>query len=269
MADIAASASLDNTTVNCELTLSFTNRTASSVTVNYTAVTYLNSSGYTGSGYEVYSATIGISGTGITAKSHSFVIKEKSEGWSGSARHTVSGSFTLYLNSSGAVYPNITYRVVSSADSYNSVYGSCTLTCPAYAAPIPSNPATITLSQGSIYYSQSLTVSWSAVSNASGYKLYVSINGGAWGLLATVAGTSYTYQPNIDFGSNIRFMVCAYNASGASSGKISGYLEGIGGLWLNVSGVYKPCNVYIKIAGSYRRIKCAYINKNGSWCIAK
>lgn len=269
MADIVASGSLDNTTVNCELSLLFSERRASSVKVSYTAVTYLNSSGYTGAGYEAYTAVINISGTGITAKSVSVTLKEKSEAWSGSAKHTVSGSFTLYLTTTGAVYPNVTYTVKSSADSVNSVYGSCSLTCAHYSAPIPSNPANITLSQSSLYYGLGLQISWPAVSGATGYKLYGSVNDGAWSLIATLTATSYTYTPNIDFNSNIRYKVCAYNASGASSGKVSGYLEGIGGLWFKASGAYKPCNVYIKAAGVWKRIKCAYVKINGSWCVSK
>lgn len=268
MADIAASGALDGTTVNCELSLSFLNRTANSVKVSYTAVTYLNSSGYTGAGYEEYTAVIKISGTGITTKSVNITLKDKDTEWSGSAKHTLKGSFTLYLTTTGAVYPKVTYTVKSSADSANSLSDSCSLTCAAYSLPVPSNPATISLSQSFLYYGLSLTVSWASVSNATGYKLYASIDDGAWSLIATVTSTSYSYLPNIDFGSNIRFKVCAYNASGMSSGKVSSYLEGVGGLWLKVSGNYKPCNVYIKVSGSWQRVKCVYIKKNGSWCKA-
>lgn len=269
MADILASGVLDGTTLNCELSLSFSSRQESSVTVNYTAVTYLNSSGYTGAGYEAYSAVISISGTGITAKSVNLTLKEKSVAWSGSAKHTLSGSFTLYLTTAGAVYPSITYTVTSSADSYNSVKGSCQLSCTAYVAPTPSTPASVTLSESTLYYGQSLKISWAASTNATGYKLYASIDDGAWNLIGTVTGLSFTYTPNMDFGSKVRYKVCAYNASGASSGRVSSYISAVGGLWLKVGGEYKPCNVYMKVSGSWVRVKCAYIKKSGSWCVSK
>ena len=269
MADISVSNVLDGTTLNCELTLSFTNRTSNSVTVSYTAVTYLNASGHTSAGYEQYSGVISISGWGITAKDINIILKNKSEGWSGSARHTVSGSVTLYLTTTAAVYPSVSYTVRSSADSYNTVYGTCSYTCNAYVSPIPQNPATLSLSLSSVYYGQSLTLSWGSSSGAAGYKIYMSVHDGAWSLIATVSATSYSFEPTADFGSSIRFMVCAYNSSGASSGKVSGYVNAVGGMWLKRNGSYTPCNVYIRKAGSWRRVKCVYINKGGIWRVCK
>lgn len=269
MADIQAVNTLDGTTLNCELTLTFSQRTSSSVKVSYRAVTYLNSSGYTGAGYEAYKGVIRIWGNNVTEKTLEITLKEKSESWSGSEKHTKTGSFTLSLNTQGAVYPKISYTVTSTADTGNCVYGETALTCPSFKSPVPLNPALVSVSQTEVYYGMAVSITFSQVDSASGYRIYKSVNGGAFSLAGTVASSPFKYTVEEDFTQKITFKVCPYNSSGAAAGKKSPELTVGGGLWEKVAGKWKPCNPYVKVSGTWRRVKCVYIKINGSWCMAK
>ncbi len=265
MADIFASDILDGTTLNCELTLSFKNRTADSVTVSYTAVTYLNASGYSGANYEEYSGKINISGSGLSTHSEEFIIKEKSAPWSGSAKHTVKGSFTLTLKAKNALYPKVTYTVTSSADSINSVYGSCSLTLAAYSAPVPENPASVTLSAQRVYLGEEINLSWSAASGASYYEIYQSVNGNAFTLCGQTEALEFTHIATGAYEDTVCFKVCACNSEGGSSGRKSAEVVMGGGLWLKREGKYIPCTVFVKQDGQWRQVKSIYVNKNEGW----
>lgn len=269
MALMTVSKVLDGTEVHSELTLTLSGRTSSSVTVSYSIVTYLNSGGYSGAGYETYTGVIGMSGTGITTKSQSVTLKPKSEGWSGSTRHTVSGSFTLSLTSSSALTATVTYKTTSSADSTNYGYGTKTLSISAYVPPVPANPSTVTL-PSSLNYGDSLTVTFSTVSGATGYKIYYSVNSGAWTYKTSVTSGSYTDSSHgLNPGNTIKVKVTAYSSGGESSGKISSVLTVSGGLYCKVSGAWKNAVPYVKVSGSWKKVKAVYRNVSGSWKVSK
>ena len=253
---------LDGTTVNCEISLTFSQRTASSVRVDYSVDTYLNAGGHTDAGYERCDALIGISGTGITTASHSAVLKPKADGWSGNARHTVTGNFTLTLTSSSALTALVSLKTTSTADTVNYGYGTAYITVPAYTPPVPANPSYVTLS--SFGYGGALNVSFGTVSGASGYRVYYSVNGGGYTLKGTVYSGSYSDSAHgLKPGDTVKVKVSAYSSGGESSGTASAAVTVSGGMRLKVNGVWKRCIPYVKVSGVWKKVKAVYL-KNGS-----
>ena len=255
---------LDNTTVHCELTLTLSQRTANSVRVNYTFETYLNSGGRTDAGYEQYYAVLGISGANITTSSNTVVLKEKSEGWSGSTHHTVTGHFDLTLSSSAALSMEVSLTTKSTADSVNYGYGTASLSIGAYTPPVPGNPSYVTLSE--FGYGDTLSLTFGTVSGASGYRVYYSVNGGAYALKATVYSGSYTDSShNLKPGDTLSVIVSAYSSGGESSGRASSTVTVSGGMRLKVNSVWKRGVPYVKVGSTWKKAKAVYVNVGGSW----
>lgn len=217
MATINTSGKLDGTTVNSNLSITVLSRTATSVTFSYTIQTYLNSSGYTGAGYEAYTGTLVISGANITTSTTNLTLKDKSTEWSGSTVHTLSGTITVATSSYANLTASISYTVKSSADSSNSNSGSTTLAT-GTGAVTPTAPTSVTAKSNvsvstSVFYigynaDGKITIAVSGGSNVSKYRYQVSINGGAYTTLTTTTAESHTYTPSSRAaGDTLRFRV--------------------------------------------------------------
>lgn len=224
MATINTSGKLDGTTVNSNLTITVHSRTATAVTFYYSIVTYLNPTGSTDAGYEIYTGTIGISGYNISASSDTVTLKELSEGWSGSTQHTKTGYITLNTTSYADLAAVVTYTVRSSKDSSNSNTGSATISTGS-GAVIPTAPTSFSVkaygSGSSSYFyigynsDSYITLSASGGSNVSYYQYQVSVNGGSY------VACNATYYPTSN-GKDITYKFRVYSVS--STGNTSSYV---------------------------------------------
>lgn len=224
MATINTSGALDYTTVNSDLTITVHSRTATAVTFYYSIVTYLNPSGRTDAGYEIYTGTIGISGYNISTSSAAVTLKELSEGWNGSTQHTKTGYITVNTTSYANLTAVVTYTVISSKDSSNSNTGNTTMETGS-GAIIPTAPTSFSAKaydSGSISYfyigynaDSYIALSASGGSNVESYSYQVSVNGGSY------ANCSANYYPTSKAkGTTYQFRVCAVS----STGNISSYV---------------------------------------------
>lgn len=225
MAIIKTSGALDYTTVNSDLTITVHSRTATAVTFYYSIVTYLNPSGRTDAGYEIYTGTIGISGYNISTSSAAVTLKELSEGWSGSTQHTKTGYITLNTTSYADLAAVVTYTVRSSKDSSNSNTGSTTISTGS-GAVIPTAPTSFSVkaygSGSSSYFyigynsDSYITLSASGGSNVSYYQYQVSVNGGSY------VACNATYYPTSK-GKDTTYKFRVYSVS--STGNTSSYVD--------------------------------------------
>ena len=134
-------------------------------------------------------------------------------------------SYTLELYRNGALYK--TYKNVKV------ISGKVALPAGTYQAKIYSNNAFTSIEGNTAYFTvsdkgtlgktakvtasqtlSSLTLSWTAVPGASGYRIFYQ-SGGKWKTGATVTGTSHTFK-NLSAGAMYTFAVRAYSLSGTA-----------------------------------------------------
>ena len=107
------------------------------------------------------------------------------------------------------------YRVAATNSAGNSSWSSTTSAATQAPAPtIPSAPTGVTATAAS---SSSITVSWSAVTGATSYRVEVrTTSTGTWSTLQTVFGTSYTHT-GLSANTQRWYRVFAINTAGTSS----------------------------------------------------
>lgn len=218
---INTSGQIDGTTVYGELTVTASSRSASGFLLNLSHL--LTMGGYTGAGYETYTAYITISGTGISTQTITMVVKPKATGLSSGATLTTTGSPYISTTSASATTATISYYIQTSANGDKTTTGSDTLNISA-AIITPTAPSTVIAKSNvgastTAFYigynpDSAIVVSCYGGSNISKYRYQVSINGGAYSTLTDTTSSSYTYNvSDRSFGDTIVFRVYAISST--------------------------------------------------------
>jgi len=192
-------------------------------TTYYYRVTAYNSSG-TGAASTAY-ATIPLSApsnvTATAASSSSIDVNWSSvTGATGYAIYrstSASGTYSYVTNTSSTSYTNTGLSANTTyyykVSTYNST-GESTQSSYAYATTMPGTPSSVTATAAS---SSSITISWSSVTGATGYKIYRSTSySGTYDSVGTTTSTSFT-NTGLLSNTTYYYKVSAYNSSGASS----------------------------------------------------
>jgi len=132
----------------------------------------------------------------------------------GSAYTTLTPSSTSFTDATVANGSSYTYTLTANNALYSS---SATSTAALTPTAAPAAPSFTTTTPGS----NQVSLAWSAVASTSanpvtGYRLYVSLNSGAYTLLATQASTSYTDSSALN-GNSYSYRVEAYGSGGTSA----------------------------------------------------
>ena len=184
-----------------------------------------------------------ISGTTFTAKLYlvgdlSGIANSGSHFTVDGTKYTISGSYDNWGTGTPLLLKTVTITtskasiVMSGAFIYNG--SSWTATYVSGSASIgskPSAPTTVTAS-GNFAVNGKITISWSAVSGVTGYKLYYSQkkSDGSWHGVSylkdvTTTSTTYTFSQIGDDRTAVKFLVSAYNSVGESNKKESNIIE--------------------------------------------
>ncbi|MCC8128859.1 MAG: hypothetical protein LIO51_02835 [Clostridiales bacterium] len=148
---------------------------------------------------KVASSGLTVTWGGVTGASSYYVYRKVSGGsWSRVANVTSGTSWTDTSVASGTVY---TYMVRAKNSLGISWYNAAGISGAWIGTPELS--AVTTISTG-------VKVSWSAVENATGYRVYRKTAGGSWTLLKTVTNTSYTDSSLTTYNTNYYYTVRAY-----------------------------------------------------------
>ena len=173
------------------------------------------------------------------------------------------------------IMAKISHSQFLSVPSWNSF--SITLT---HEGGTPSAPTSFNISAGYGNYvglGDTINLSWSgATGNVTGYELQYSYGNSGWQAWKTQTGTSTTvsFAGRTDInqtgaGKIIKYRVRALNGSKASAWKESNQLTMMGGMDLKVSNAWKNGSTWIKVSGSWKRVKRVWIKVNGSWKYSK
>ena len=215
-------------------------------------------------------ATVTITGKGVYTGtiSKNFTIKKQS-----ASKFKVSLSKTNYTYTGSAMKPSVTVydannkKLVSGTD-YTVSYAAGRTKVGKYKVTVtfkgnysgskalyfvinPKNPSTV---KTELYGYNDVKVSWSKVSEASGYKLYYKKSSSSkWTLLKTTTSTSYK-KANLSDGVKYDFKVVAYNKVSGSTYESSGKTSSIYTL-KKVTGV--------KVAKSGSKVKVSWTNISG------
>lgn len=143
----------------------------------------------------------------------------------------------------------------------------------------PSAPTSFTITAGHGNYvglGDSITLKWSGASGViTGYELQWSRGNSGWQSWKTVNATSITDSftgTNINqtgAGKAVKYRVRAMNGSLASAWKESNVLTMSGEMDLKVSGAWKTGTTWIKVNGTWKRAKRVWIKVNGKWVSSK
>ena len=200
---------------------------------------------------------------------------------------TTSGSQTLFdvtrtvtHNSDGSKTVTATATIITGGNS-----GTLTETASKTLTKIarnPSAPTSFTIDAGYGNYvgiGDVITLKWSGASGTiTGYELQYSYGNSGWQALSggsvgtkttyTVAFTTSNIAQN-GAGKQIKYRVRALNGSLTSGWKESNALIMSGGMDLMVSNAWKTGTTWIKINGTWRRAKRVWIKVNGKWVSSK
>lgn len=116
---------------------------------------------------------------------------------------------TIYVNHNLKAATKYTYAV-RAYTKYNGAYYWADSYAKVVAATAPAVPQSITATKTS----DSITLNWSKVSSASGYRVFVLNESNRWSAVKTTAGTSYTVK-NLESGRNYAFAVRPYINTGS------------------------------------------------------
>lgn len=164
--------------------LTYSNRTETSVTINYTITSNLQyAASYFGYSLTAYLTVAGVSSGAIALKG--------TEMWSGTASHTKTGSFTVTGLSATTSSLSVSFKVVSGVTG--SAAGLDTTTCSSLGISIYAKATTPTLSASSVACAGSLTISTSTRLLSSYTHTLKYTFAGTSGTIATGVGTSYTW----------------------------------------------------------------------------
>ena len=175
------------------------------------------------------SATLANSLTSVTLKwsavdnAAGYEIYRSTDGGSSYSKiATVSdGSTVSYTHSSLSLGKTYKYKVRAYAtlDS-GTVYGSFSS-----VKSVTTKPSTVTITSASTTSSGSVKVKWNKVSNATGYVVYRSVNGGSYSKVKTITSNSTTTYNNsgVRPGRVYRYKIRAYTTSGSTTVYSSSY----------------------------------------------
>ena len=132
-----------------------------------------------------------------------------------------SGSTTSYTNSSLSLGKTYKYKVRAYATlNVGTYYGSFSS-----AKSVTTKPSTVSIKSASTTTGGYVKVSWSKVSNATGYVIYRSTNGGSYSKVKTISSSSTTSwtDSSVKPGRVYRYKIRSYKKSGSTTVYSSSY----------------------------------------------
>ena len=232
MATIITTGQINGTSIKSTLTVTVSDRTATSFKLNCSAVTQVTgttANAVTDPGYEIYTGYITVSGTGIITKNSNYEVKPKSQGLSGPNNDagypnscTKSTSFTVYTTTSAATTATVKFYVHTNKTDWGSTQdtttASGTVSVPA-AIITPDPPVIIHPSEKTIVEEgEALHIQWQAPSQSiTGYKIEL-IKDEVTILTEDLAATAteYTYSEGLGENSEAYFKIAAFNSDATS-----------------------------------------------------
>ena len=143
----------------------------------------------------------------------------------------------------------------------------------------PAAPSSVTISPQFFYRSQDFTVSWPAVSGAAKYQeqyRHWNPNGAGWTAATSWSGsidrnsTSFTdhwsHLTNYLTGCSVQYRIRAVNSSGeVSAWTNSNYGYMCGRSRIKIGSKWKYSISWIKVNGTWERVKCIWVKVGGTW----
>lgn len=197
---------------------------------------------------------------------------------------TTSGSQTLFNVTRTVTHDSDGSKTVSANVTVVTGGNSGTLTKSASKtltkiARNPTAPTSFSITAGYGNYvglGDTITCTWSgATGNITGYELQYSYGNSGWLAWKTQTGTNTTVSftrtdiAQTGAGKEIKYRVRALNGSLTSAWKESNALTMLGGMRLKASNAWKTGSVWIKVNGSWKRAKRVWIKVNGKWVYSK